>query len=313
MKFNNKFLFQVLFLFFIINSCSSSDDDSSNDNIEVLDCTNTESAFSINLDGTDCNIDIENELMATSLYSEIILGTTRTITVNGIVTHNVGVFPNSRNPNAISEVVENYEISTNPQLASTSTSGQGYTTAVLFSGAVVEPYTAEFFIGSAGINRNWNITTLQNITSLGLDCNNAHVQPTGRYHYHGTPSAYLEDLGNTNGSQMLKVGYAADGYPIYYKYAYGDDGISIVAYDSGYRLKTQERGGDGMSAPDGCPNGYYFQDYEYVNGMSLLDECNGRTGKTPESDNEYFYVITDNFPSVPICFSGTPNNSFRHF
>ena len=35
-------------------------------------------------------------------------------------------------------------------------------------------------------------------------------------------------------------------------------------------------------------------------------------GKTPESDNEYYYVITDNFPSTPICFSGTPSSDFIH-
>jgi len=305
--------FSFVVSIFLIVSCSSSDDGGvTSDDNQTVDCTNTTSVFTINLDASDCNVNIENQLGTASMYSESISGTTRTITVNGVTNHNVGMFPNSGNPNTIDVVSETYTVTTNPQHASNVVYGQGYTTAVFFTGAVVEPYTAEFFVGSNGINMNWNITTLQSTTSLGLDCNNAHVQPTGRYHYHGTPSAYIDDLGTADGSQMIKVGYAADGYPIYYKYGYDNDGATIVIYESGYQLKTEVRDGDGLSAPDGCPDGYYFQDYEYVSGISDLDECNGRYGKTPESDNEYYYVITDNFPSMPLCFKGTPDNSFHH-
>lgn len=304
----------LLFIFFgSIYACTLNDDSTSEfETSDPLDCSNPTSIFTINLDPVLCAIDIEGQLNTNSLYAESISGDERTITVNGVASHNVGVFPNSGNPNTIGVVSETYTVTTNPQQASNVTFGQGYTTAILFSGVVVEPYTAEFFVGSNGINMNWNITTLQSETSLGLDCNNAHVQPNGRYHYHGTPSAYLDDLGTADGTEMIKVGYAADGFPIYYKYGFADNGTTIVAHESGYQLKTTERGGDGLSAPDGCPDGYYFQDYEYVSGISNLDECNGRYGKTPESDNEYYYVITDNFPSVPLCFSGTPDASFRH-
>ena len=55
--------------------------------------------------------------------------------------------------------------------------------------------------------------------NLGLDCNNAHVQPTGKYHYHGSPTLYLQNA-NIPANQMTLVGYAADDFPIYYKYAY---------------------------------------------------------------------------------------------
>ena len=117
---------------------------------------------------------------------------------------------------------------------------------------------------------------------------------------------------NANGSAMVKIGYAADGYPIYYKYSYDDSGTNILAYESGYQIKSGSRGGNGTTSPDGCYDGTFFQDYEYVAG-SGLDACNGRTGKTPESNSEYHYVVTDNFPSVPLCFTGTPDNSFSHF
>ena len=298
----------------IIASCSTSDDIETttvdDDFVTGLNCTNPSSIFTINLDPTDCAIDIQVGLATSSVYSESILGTTRSITVNGIANHFVGVFPNSSNPNTIAEIVENYTMTTAPELATNVTNGQGYTMAVYFSGVVGEPYTAEYFIGADGtVNRNWNMTTLQSERSLGLDCNNAHVQPSGRYHYHGTPSNYIS-LEGIDGSEMVKIGYAADGFPIYYKYAYADDGFTIEELSSGYQLKTTERGGDGISAPDGCPNGLYFQDYEYVEGISSLDECNGKFGRTPESDDEYFYVVTDNFPSSPLCFTGTPDSSF---
>lgn len=312
MKKTIKILVALELMVLVFAACSSSDDSEINGGTDTQDCTGTTSVFTISLDPTMCSVDIEDALSTSSLYEETINGSTRTITINGIVSHDVGTFPNSGNPNTIGVVNQTFTTTTEPQLSTVITGGQGYTTAILFSGAVVEPYTAEFFVGSNGVNMEWNITTLQSTTSLGLDCNNAHVQPTGRYHYHGTPSAYLDDLA-VDGTEMIKVGYAADGFPIYYKYAYADDGVTIVAQQSGYQLKTEDRGGDGLSAPDGCPDGYYFQDYEYLSDNSELDECNGRFGKTPESDNEYFYVITDNFPSMPLCFSGIPDNSFNHF
>lgn len=311
MKYPQKFLMFPMLVVAVFIACSGGDDSSSNDTNETLDCSKTTNVFTINLDPSDCTVDIQSGLGITSVYSESINETTRTITINGIANHKVGVFPNSGNPNTISQSMETYKVTTNPTLASSITYGMGKVFGVLFSGVAMDPYTAEFFQTSTGaINGDWNITTLQSTRSLGLDCNNAHVQPTGRYHYHGTPSKYIDDLGTANGTQMIKVGYAGDGFPIYYKYGYADDGVTIVAHESGYQLKTTERGGDGKSAPDGCPDGYYFADYEYVDGISELDACNGRIGKTPESDSEYYYVITDNFPSFPICFSGTPDSSF---
>nr|WP_299341894.1 YHYH protein [Allomuricauda sp.] len=283
-------------------------DDNSDD--DSVDCTNTTSIFEINLNPDDCTVDIQSTLGITSSYSETISGTTRIINLNGVANHLVGQFPNAGNPNTIAERVESYTMTTEPQLAANVTFGQGFTMSVYFSGVIGEPYTAEFFMGSDGtLNREWNITTLQNQVNLGLDCNNAHVQPTGRYHYHGSPSNYASQQG-IDGSAMVKIGYAADGFPIYYKYAYADDGTTIEELSSGYQLRTEGRGGDGISAPDGCPDGLYFQDYEYVDGLSSLDQCNGKFGKSPESDDEYFYVVTDNFPSAPLCFSGTPDDSF---
>lgn len=272
----------------------------------------TADTYNIQLNPDDCDIDIEKKLGTSSIYQEEIdeKKGLRKITINSVASHKVGAFPNSGNPNTIKEQKMSFSIPLKPEVAKSTTTAQGFDSGVLFSGVNIDPFTAEFFIGSDGrMNPQWNITTLTSTENLGLDCNNAHVQPTGKYHYHGTPSAYLFELG-ADGKEMVKVGYAADGFPMYYKYGYDDQG-SIVTHESGYRLKQGDRPGDGKTAPDGTYNGRYFNDYLYVGGVSELDACNGRWGRTPESDNEYYYVITDNFPSVPLCFTGTPSNELN--
>ncbi|MEZ4887331.1 MAG: YHYH protein [Chitinophagales bacterium] len=268
--------------------------------------------YLIHLDAQECGIDIEGKLKQKSLYEETIdeAQDKRIIHINGIASHHVGEFPNEGNPNTIHEHEWTFSVPLHPKMAAQTTSGKGFDTGVLFSGVTIDPFTGEFFIASNGLtNHEWNITTLNSLENLGLDCNNAHVQPGGKYHYHGTPSAYLQELG-ADGLAMLKVGYAADGFPIYYKYGYNENG-ELVANESGYHLKKGLRPGDGKSAPDGHFNGLYFNDYEYIEGTSALDACNGRWGRTPENEKEYYYLITDNFPSVPLCFAGTPSRELQ--
>ena len=276
----------------------------------------SESVFSIKLDADDCNVDIESSLGVASSYSESVSGTTRTITINDIPSHMVGTFPTDTdvrigNPSAISEQDNSYTMTTTPALASNSTSAQGWVNGVLFSGVGIEVYTAESFTGFTGeTNRSWNRNALQSVDDLGLDCNNAHVQPGGQYHYHGLPSAYGSEI-EADGSQMIKIGYAADGFPFYYLY-YEDDSGNIVQAEASYDLRSGDRGGDGISAPSGAYDGEYFQDYEFTEGSGDLDECNGRFGPTPDVPaGEYYYVVTADFPSFPLCFSGTPDGSFR--
>ena len=53
--------------------------------------------------------------------------------------------------------------------------------------------------------------------------------------------------------------------------------------------------------------GAFSQDYEYVAGLGDLDQCNGRTGVTPEfPEGIYHYVITATYPFVGRCVKGTP-------
>jgi len=87
---------------------------------------------------------------------------------------------------------------------------------------------------------------------------------------------------------------------------------AIAEMQSSYRLRSGARPGDGTDAPGGDYDGTYIQDFEYVQGLGDLDECNGRFGKTPEyPEGTYYYVLTADFPVIPACFVGTPSEDFQ--
>ncbi len=304
------------------------------DEPKVAECTTTSTTPTDNcitdqvLDGSrgPCG----ETLTITPQYSESVSGTTRTITSNSIPSHMVGKFGGgmgSLNPNAISAQSETYNVTTTPSAASSftallSTIGMGpnvgpqYSFGVLKNGVELDPVAAEPFPHTSRMDPNvnwaWNLEALN--VNLGLDCNSAHVQPTGKYHYHGSPTLYLQSL-SISTTAMTLIGYAADGFPIYYKYAYStanDNSSAVVSMTSSYKLKSGKRGGDGITAPCDVYNGIYSNDYEYVSGHGTLDEANGRTGVTPEyPSGTYYYVITDEFPSIPRYFRGTPSADFK--
>jgi len=136
---------------------------------------------------------------------------------------------------------------------------------------------------------------------FGTDTHNAHTQPDGAYHYHGSPEAMFDTTGATESGL---IGFAADGFPIYGPYI--DDGGDVRAVVSGYTLKEGERvNQDGEGAfPGGSHDGTFRDDYEYT-GAGDLDECNGMT-----RDGSYGYYVTDAFPWVLGCFVGTTDSSF---
>lgn len=263
-----------------------------------------------------------------SLYNETIQGNNRIITANSIPNHDVGLFGSvmgSLNPNSISPQNESYTIPLNPIEANEFTSllgisginlGPQYSFGILFNGVELDPVAAEPFpnegMNSSNANWVWNLEALN--VNLGVDCNNAHVQPNGKYHYHGTPTSYLNSL-NTSSTTMTLIEYAADGFPIYYKYAYSlanNSSSDVYVMTSSYQLKSGNRPGDGITAPCDTYNGVYSNDYEYVYGLGTLDEANGRNGVTPEYPNgTYYYVITDEFPSIPRYLRGTPSEDFK--
>lgn len=270
------------------------------------------------------------ELFITSEFTQGVNSAEIIISCNNIPEHRVGLFgegEGSLNPNAIRSQNSDYRINRYPEEFSEFTPllgttgfgaelGPQYSFGILFNGVELDPVAAEPFPHKGVFhdlaNWEWNLEALN--VNLGLDCNNAHVQPNGKYHYHGVPKGYLESL-NISADKMTQIGFAADGFPIYYKYAYEDamdTDSPIIEMIPSYELRFGERPGDGIYAPCGEFNGAYTGDYLFIEDLGTLDLANGRFGKTPEYPNGiYYYVITDAFPSIPRFFRGLPSDDFK--
>lgn len=306
-----------ILLILVFSSCQTNE-------TATFECTTTDNTVSNVYQ--HCINDHSTDHMTPS-YSETIQGNKRVFQSNSVPNHNYGA-PIDK----ISEHAMNFEVPANPVVASAPTYllryqngvsvGLGYAFGLALNGVKMDP-VANFpyenpetgeqnFAWVAEATNNSGISV--NGAPLNLDCNHAHLQPTNNYHYHGDFPDFAAVIGATS-NKMTQVGWAGDGFPIYYKYAYSDasdPNSTVIEMTSSYQVKAGERPGDGVSAPCGAYNGKYEQDYEYVSGLGILDECNGRTGVTPEFPNgTYYYVITSDFPLIPRCFKGTPDNSFR--
>jgi hypothetical protein len=77
---------------------------------------------------------------------------------------------------------------------------------VAVNGVKFEPETAETVACASG--ESYRVEALQDTDDLGFDFNNAHVQPTGEYHYHGVSQLLAEAA--DSGDDLVHVGFAAD-------------------------------------------------------------------------------------------------------
>lgn len=239
----------------------------------------------------------------------VIEGDYRIITANGIPDHSTGAFPNQGNPNSIAPQNYKFRVPVNPKPANFSTDLPHQDFGVAINGVPFDPFTAEFWGGDR--RGEWNYEGIINgIGYLGIDFNNAHVQPTGAYHYHANPLGLMRNL-KSDGTKMIQIGWAADGFPIYglYGYTNPDDAKSPVKkLKSSWRLKKGTR----PSGPGGVYDGSFTKDWEFVQGSGDLDECNGRFGITPEfPKGTYYYVVSENYPWIPRKYKGTPDKSFE--
>ncbi len=251
----------------------------------------------------------------TATYSWTCSSTSRALVSNGLPNHTVGTFPRTGNPNTIGAVATSASYTLTPTAAAVNTtvvtSGYG------LNGVKMEPGTAGT-CGNAGGTTcdlaagtgNWNMEALgQTAFNFGTDENNAHVQPTGAYHYNGMPEQYIVKLGKGTGTMTL-VGWAPDGFPIYARYGYNTatnaaSGVKVLR--GSYRLKTTPDAN--RPSTTAYAMGTFTQDYEYAAGSGDLDECNGRTGVTPEFPSGiYHYMVTDTYPFIGRCVKGTPTS-----
>ncbi len=242
--------------------------------------------------------------------------------------------------NADSEPIQSYhdlEMDLVPTISGTITSvinqnsGRPATTfGVALNGVVFAPGPALpfVFLNPTTNEYNWDWvfepTTNQGAgkDKVSLDCASAHTSNAHGYHYHGEMFSYLENeisgiTSATTVNDVVQVGWAADGFPIVYKFGPDTNGLIKILQPS-YKLKDGERPGDGNAAPCGPYTGKYTNDYEYIAGLGDLDACNGIASSiTLETANgtetfEYFYVISSTFPQIPRCLVGRVNPSFAN-
>jgi hypothetical protein len=230
-------------------------------------------------------------------------GDSRVIVANGVPDHPSG----HRNPGKVEAQDYRFRVPLNPKPAAKPTPLRHSLFGIAVNGVVFDPSTNEFW----NRDRNWMYDALSGKIELGMDANHAHVQPGGKYHYHGLPTALLKRL--EANKKMVLVGYAADGFPIYGPRVHADANdpkSPLKAMKPSYRLKRGTRPG-GDDGPGGKYDGTFFVDWEYEKGLGDLDDCNGRTGVTPEyPGGTYYYVLTDAFPFVPRQWRGEPDPSF---
>jgi YHYH protein len=256
--------------------------------------------------------------------------TIRTLTSNGIPNHVVGTFPNANNPNTISAQQVTFNAKLSPTQASSASNAGiiGYAlNGVKFdpntggacsnsasSAATTGPAAQCTYLGAGA----WSLEAIvpNSPFNFGADSSNAHVQPTGEYHYHGTPNGLYAALNGTEvngvGTSMKIVGWAADGYPIYYKYGYTsamDATSALKKLVGNYKPNSAATSSALRPSATVFPLGTFKNDWAYsASNGGDLDECNGRTGVTPEFPNgTYYYVTTDSYPYVQRCLKGTIN------
>ena len=210
--------------------------------------------------------------------------------------------------NGVREQSQSFTVTANPKKNAASTAlSLRYDNAVLLNGVKVDLLAAgcygvaDGFTGCFEMGNPWRYNPMSPNADFNTDSHNAHTQPDGTYHYHGNPKALFDDSDDQVASPV--IGFAADGYPIFGSY-FEDDGIVRKA-SSSYQLRSGTRpSGDGN--PGGAYDGTFVDDYLYIEGSGDLDECNGMT-----IEGVYGYFVTDGYPYILGCFSGTPDDSFR--
>ena len=266
-----------------------------------------------------------------SVYYEFIEQNDRVVYSNNYPNHNFN-YVADRIPNPYYRV---YKFDLKPKLSGEVTSltrANGRPVnffGIALNGVYMMPAPATPFIfedvNTGEYNWDWVFEPTTNIGDgrdfVALDCASAHVNPNSGYHYHGNMYEYVEELEqgistlNTPPAEVLQVGWAADGFPVLYRFGPDKEGNIKEMFPS-FQLKSGLRPGDGISAPCGSYSGKYTNDFGYVAGKGDLDECNGieasitLTTAQGEENFDYYYVVTQDFPQISRCIKGNFNDSF---
>lgn len=219
----------------------------------------------------------------------------RIMVTNSLPNHVTGEFPNAGNPNTISAQKRTFYFPLNPKY--TGEAKWIREPGIALNGIKFEPGTGEVVACESG--ENYRIEALQDVIDLGLDYNHAHVQPTGAYHYHGTPTEVINKF--DNGEDLVHIGFAHDGFPMYYSKskAYKPSFKMLVGIREGEDCTYTRPGIQVDITEGGHHDGTFNSDFEYIAGTGDLDECNGIT-----IDGQYMYLVTSDFPYIGRCLMG---------
>ena len=155
-------------------------------------------------------------------------GSDRILIGNGIPNHEVGKFPNSNNPNTISEQSVNKRFTLCPDIVYENGfefAGPALVIAYALNSVKFDPATAGRCndAGECSLARgtgNWNIEALGHDTfDFGDDMNHAWCT-TKRSISISWNSELLVDLLKNN--QDMTLGWASDGFPVYARYGYSN-------------------------------------------------------------------------------------------
>lgn len=258
--------------------------------------------------------DIQRAQPFTATLDITVSGSSCAFSSNAIPNHDFNASPASF-ATPVAEVSQTFQIPSSPVAASTATPlSLQYDNAVFLNGVKLDLLAAACYgvgneplgqerIGCFDVASPWRYDPMSPSASFGTDGHNAHTQPDGTYHYHGDPHA-LFDVTDLSAESPV-IGFAADGFPIFGSII--NDGGTLRPVKSGYALKSGARvsqSGEG-AFPGGTYDGTYRDDYEWTDAGDL-DACNGMT-----HNGVYGYYITDSYPWVLGCFTGTPDASFK--
>lgn len=283
----------------------------------------------------------------------------RIIVKNGIPKHKIGIFPMTDDPcgcgrpNEISQSFEKVTIPLPPTGSLGAISWLKVVTTpdeelsvfgIAVNGVIFDPLANEWWQTTGKWNKN---PLVHPDMATDTDCNMAHIQPNGRYHYHGLPTGLYESLGGTYpwtssasgllpflgklSAKTVLLGWAFDGAPVYGPLCYVQTTKKVEQNWSKPKSIWVQKTGPRPTSPDG-PGGNYdgsYSFYEYTDlatgettatgdyelpnpvpasSSTTLDECNGHFAPTPEyPDGIYHYHITEEYPYIPHCFHYPPN------
>lgn len=324
-----KYTTAVLGLIALLNACGSS---SISDSSATSDTTSTDTSTDTTTDTKDItNIILTNKsancedyvksysAQVTDIQNDTDFEGALTIEVtNGKCVFTSNMIPNhdfndaSANFFASAEEQDSsVEITTSPSFANSTTALELADNGLYLNGVALNLLSAGCYgvatgqIGCHDLDQPFRSDPMFD-RGFGVDIHNAHVQPGGKYHYHGSPVALFDTTGAV---ESPVIGFAKDGFPIFGSYI--NDNGTVRQVTPSYVLKSGSREAVTFNGttynPGGTYDGTYTDDWEYSAGSGDLDECNGMT-----VDGVYGYYVTDAYPWVMGCYKGTPDSSFAN-